>query len=75
MIPFLISESLKLSDVPENGFSKLLSRLIVCAASAGVQLKTVADPHISLTRTVVLQHHWIHSFISSIKSNIGQLSW
>lgn len=33
-------------------------------------LEIIENPHISLTKTVVLQYHWIQRFISDIKSKL-----
>uniref|UniRef100_A0A1B6INN0 U6 snRNA phosphodiesterase n=1 Tax=Homalodisca liturata TaxID=320908 RepID=A0A1B6INN0_9HEMI len=57
----------------EEGFSTLLCRLKECAAHMGVAFKVVPEPHVSLTRTVVLLHHWIDNFITSVRSSLGHL--
>lgn len=36
-----------------------------------VPLKMIPEPHISLTRTVVLLHHWIDTFIESVRVQFG----
>jgi len=36
-------------------------------------LEIIENPHISLTKTVVLQYHWIQRFISDIKFNITSI--
>lgn len=36
-------------------------------------LETIENPHISLTRTVVLQYHWIPRFINDIKSKLTSI--
>lgn len=41
-----------------------------CAKELNLKLYPVDDYHISLTRTVVLRHHWIQMFMTSIKSNL-----
>lgn len=33
----------------------------------------IEKPHISLTKTVVLQYHWIQRFINDIKSKLSLL--
>lgn len=33
-------------------------------------LEIIKNPHISLTRTVILQYHWIQRFISDVKSKL-----
>lgn len=34
-----------------------------------IELKEVDDFHISLTKTVVLKHHWIQPFVDSVKQH------
>lgn len=41
-----------------------------CEKDLNVQLHFIESLHISLTRTVVLQHHWIDEFKKSIKDCI-----
>lgn len=36
-------------------------------------LEIIENPHISLTRTVVLQYHWIQRFISDVKFNVTSI--
>lgn len=33
-------------------------------------LEIIKDPHISLTKTVVLQYHWIQRFVNDVKSKL-----
>lgn len=40
--------------------------LNVLKDSVGMELNCLEKSHISLTRTVVLQHHWINTFKTSI---------
>lgn len=40
---------------------------------AEIGLEIIENPHISLTRTVILQYHWIQRFISDVKSNITSI--
>lgn len=35
-----------------------------------IQFHPVDDLHISVTRTVVLRHHWIDEFVRSIENNL-----
>jgi hypothetical protein len=41
------------------------------ATSQNLHLKCFDDFHISLTKTVILKHHWIDSFIDTLKENIS----
>lgn len=36
-------------------------------------LEIIKNPHISLTRTVVLQYHWIQRFIIDVKSKLSSI--
>lgn len=44
---------------------------LVTATGGTVPLKIIPEPHISLTRTVVLLHHWIDTFIDSVRLQFG----
>lgn len=36
-------------------------------------LEIIKHPHISLTKTVVLQYHWIQHFINDVKSKLSTI--
>jgi len=36
-------------------------------------LEIIKNPHISLTKTVVLQYHWIQRFICDVKSKLSSI--
>lgn len=36
-------------------------------------LEIIEHPHISLTKTVVLQYHWIQRFINDVKSKLSTI--
>jgi hypothetical protein len=36
-------------------------------------LEIIENPHISLTRTVVLQYHWIQRFVNDVKSKLSSI--
>lgn len=36
-------------------------------------LEKIENPHISLTRTIVLQYHWIQRFINDIKLKLTSI--
>lgn len=38
-----------------------------------MDLQCIEDIHLSLTKTFVLQHHWIRSFVESVRSSVGEL--
>ncbi|XP_046382788.1 U6 snRNA phosphodiesterase [Ischnura elegans] len=49
-----------------------LSDVLVALMEPEVLLKRVEDLHVSVTRTVILRHHWIDPFVDSVqKSLIG----
>lgn len=41
-----------------------------CDKTINISLQKVPNIHISLTRTVVLRHHWIDQFIMTVKSKL-----
>lgn len=43
------------------------------AEGIAVALESIEEVHLSLTKTFVLQHHWIESFIQSIRDSVSQL--
>lgn len=43
---------------------------LLAAVVPNVPLKPTDDFHISLTKTVILRHHWIELFVESIKERI-----
>lgn len=48
--------------------SAIFSQL--AAVLPSVPLRPTDDFHISLTRTVVLRHHWIELFVQSVKDRL-----
>lgn len=61
-----------ISDEHNNVIRELMKTLIgLCESS--VTMYPCEDLHVSLTKTVVLRHHWIESFISTISSNISHI--
>ena len=38
-----------------------------------IKLEICEDFHISLTRTVVLRHHWIESFVASVRKQLEDM--
>ncbi|XP_051979203.1 U6 snRNA phosphodiesterase 1 isoform X2 [Xyrauchen texanus] len=53
---------------PEDSFLELLNEMMVVAASHGIPLTPSEEFHVSLSKTVVLRHHWIQPFIQSIRT-------
>lgn len=40
----------------------------------GIKLDVCDDFHISLTRTVILRHHWIEGFVASLRNQLIDLT-
>ncbi|CAH0547447.1 unnamed protein product [Brassicogethes aeneus] len=55
-------------DKDHFGIQDLFSKIQLIIPST-IEIKPVDDLHISLTKTVILKHHWIQSFSDSIKEN------
>ncbi|CAB1323339.1 unnamed protein product [Coregonus sp. 'balchen'] len=52
--------------IPEDGFLELLDEMTEVAASHSFSLTRTDEFHLSLSKTVVLRHHWIQPFIQFI---------
>ncbi|XP_069702015.1 U6 snRNA phosphodiesterase 1 isoform X1 [Periplaneta americana] len=57
---------------PEPAVSSFTDVVLECCKNT-VPLKSVDKQHISLTRTVILKHHWIDSFIDSVQKSVRNL--
>ncbi|KAK2867086.1 hypothetical protein QQF64_022755 [Cirrhinus molitorella] len=55
---------------PEEAFLELLNEMIAVAATHGIPLTLSEECHLSLSKTVVLRHHWIQPFIQSIRTGL-----
>lgn len=53
---------------PDLGMTTLLSKL---TQTASVDLKQIDHFHISLSKTVILRHHWIDSLIDDVRNKIA----
>ncbi|XP_070575818.1 U6 snRNA phosphodiesterase 1-like [Ptychodera flava] len=51
-------------------FHRLISSLLDCLPS-NLEMQPVDDFHVSLSRTVVIRHHWINGLVESLRENIG----
>ncbi|XP_077982986.1 U6 snRNA phosphodiesterase 1-like isoform X2 [Glandiceps talaboti] len=58
------------TDNPDEKFHQLISSLLQVVPS-NLDMQTVEDFHISLSRTVILRHHWIDSFIDSVRQRLS----
>uniref|UniRef100_A0A670YFK9 U6 snRNA phosphodiesterase 1 n=1 Tax=Pseudonaja textilis TaxID=8673 RepID=A0A670YFK9_PSETE len=52
-------------------FLDLLQLLLICGRTYVPQLKGQEEFHISLSQGVVLRHHWINSFVQSLKGRLA----
>ncbi|XP_062856219.1 U6 snRNA phosphodiesterase 1 isoform X2 [Trichomycterus rosablanca] len=59
---------------PEDIFLELLDELRVCAAARGINLNNAEEFHLSLSKTVVLRHHWIQPFVQSLRAGLTPCS-
>ncbi|KDR11881.1 U6 snRNA phosphodiesterase isoform X2 [Zootermopsis nevadensis] len=57
---------------PGPAVSSFVDVVLECCKMS-VPVKPIDDHHISLTRTVVLRHHWINSFMESVQHCIKEL--
>ncbi|KAK9952191.1 hypothetical protein ABG768_018044 [Culter alburnus] len=55
---------------PEEAFLEVLNEMMVVAAAHDIPLKVSEEFHLSLSKTVVLRHHWIQPFIQSIRTGL-----
>ncbi|RZC33930.1 U6 snRNA phosphodiesterase, partial [Asbolus verrucosus] len=60
-------------DESNEGLKKLLSTIMKLVPE-DIELKCLNDFHISLTKTVILKHHWIDSFVSTLKENVSYIT-
>jgi hypothetical protein len=63
---------ISISVEPGPAVSSFVDVVLECCKTV-ISFKPVTDPHISLTRTVVLRHHWIQSFTESVQQCIKEL--
>ncbi|XP_013401816.1 U6 snRNA phosphodiesterase isoform X2 [Lingula anatina] len=54
---------------PDEQFLYLINELQACLPG-GLNVKVVDDFHVSLSRTVVLRHHWIDSFVTTLRDKL-----
>ncbi|XP_069073539.1 U6 snRNA phosphodiesterase 1 isoform X2 [Pleurodeles waltl] len=57
-------------DEPVEEFPELVDMLVSNAYKYGVVLTKMEEFHISLSRTVVLRHHWISLFVQSLRDKL-----
>ncbi|XP_056106836.1 U6 snRNA phosphodiesterase 1 isoform X2 [Rhinichthys klamathensis goyatoka] len=55
---------------PEEAFLEVLNEMMLVAAAHGIPLALSEEFHLSLSKTVVLRHHWIQPFIQSIRTGV-----
>ncbi|XP_037396248.1 U6 snRNA phosphodiesterase isoform X2 [Pygocentrus nattereri] len=57
---------------PDDVFLELLDELRAGAEAHGVILTLAEEFHVSVSRTVVLRHHWIQTFVQSLRKGLAQ---
>ncbi|KAF4094988.1 U6 snRNA phosphodiesterase 1 isoform X2 [Onychostoma macrolepis] len=57
---------------PEEAFLELLNEMMEVASAQSIPLTLSEEFHLSLSKTVVLRHHWIQPFIQSIRTSLTQ---
>ncbi|KAI4893373.1 hypothetical protein NFI96_004759 [Prochilodus magdalenae] len=57
---------------PDDVFLELLEELRVGAEAHGVFLTLAEEFHVSVSRTVILRHHWIQPFVQSLRTGLAQ---
>lgn len=62
-----------LNDSIQKCQDELSSQLQSIDAFKSTKFHAEETPHMSLTRTIVLRHHWINEFIQSIEKNVSGL--
>jgi hypothetical protein len=67
-----LPDMISISVEPGTAVSSFVDVVLECCKTV-VLLKPVDELHISLTRTVVLRHHWIESFFESVQQCIKEL--
>ncbi|KAJ7997809.1 hypothetical protein DPEC_G00215980 [Dallia pectoralis] len=60
--------------IPEEGFLELLNDMTKVAASHGISLTHTDEFHLSLSKTVVLKHHWIQPFMQSLRTGMAHVN-
>lgn len=65
-------------DPSTDMVTKLQDELLELIKSAStfesVQIHKIDELHLSLTRTVILQHHWIDEFVQSVEQSVKNSS-
>lgn len=72
MIIILITIQQILVETNE-GLAKLLEHTFKVVPD-NIGLRACEDFHLSLTKTVILKHHWIESFVNTIKTNLSHFT-
>lgn len=59
-----------LLDGENDGINGLIDVIRKYSATQNMHIKKADEFHISLTKTVILRHHWINIFVNTLKTNI-----
>lgn len=55
---------------PEEAFLEVLNKVMAAAEAHNIPLTVSEEFHLSLSKTVVLRHHWIQPFVQSIRTSL-----
>ena len=72
MCIMLTTDTFLFLDEADIHFTDMISELFLCLRP--LDFKIMDDFHVSLSRTISIRHHWIQSFMESLKSKISSLS-
>lgn len=67
-------------DVPLEGLHGLQQSFIQGLNDSGIEVHSINEPHVSVSKVVTLQHHWINPFVSQLTSAMStvhnlRLAW
>lgn len=57
---------------PVDEFTYILGQILSVAKKHGIELIQQEEFHLSLSKTVVLRHHWIQPFTQNLKADLAQ---
>ncbi|TRY98076.1 hypothetical protein DNTS_023529 [Danionella cerebrum] len=57
---------------PNEAFMEVLNDIMELAQAQGIPLTISEEFHLSLSKTVILRHHWIQPFVQSLRTGLTQ---
>ena len=72
MCIMLTIDTFLFTDEADIHFTDMISELLLCLRPLDFEIMDAF--HVSLSRTISIRHHWIQSFMESLKSKISSLS-